>query len=136
MSESLISYSRYYIFTNIKNDVSNYFSNKQKPINIHFTTEDKSDSTAQFPTVFIKYNDGSEKGKTLELEDINGFENNVEVHVTVSEYQKSSLAYDIMERIAYLLRKNHGISCVGVPHQIQTSNKTIKLVARFRNIIT
>lgn len=117
------------VFTRIKAEATKQLKNKYP--NIFFGTSDRASKEPQFPSVYVKRMQGSERGRTLEGSDMNAILSTyqIEVNDNVSENRAQEVAdviLDIMKSMSY--------EVVGEPVSDNTED-TYRNIARYRRII-
>lgn len=99
-----------------------------------FTMDSINNSESVFPTVYIHFLQGVEIGQTLEGQDINGMNATVDVQITVSKEQGSSVARRVTDVVMEQF-KQLGFSIYSLPEFNGNTNDTKRMVFRARRII-
>lgn len=102
---------------------------------IFFTTEDRSDNSPIFPTVYFEFLESAELGTDMEGDSVNAILCTVQVDVTVSKTQGQKVArkviYDVVDRF-----KELRFSLDNTPMFIDTgSSDTKRISARFSRVV-
>ena len=120
------------IYARLKNEV--IATLKQTYPDIFFTMEEQISSSTRFPTVYIHFLGGSERGGDLEGNTINAIDCTIQFEVVVSNAQGMSGARRVSNEIVKQLKKMH-FAINSLPEFQNINTDTKRMVGRARRII-
>ena len=118
------------VFTRIKIEVTKILKNTYP--DMFFTTSSKTLKQPQFPTVYVKRMQGSERGQTLDGESVNAILSTFQIEVTddVSENRAQDVADIVCE-----IMKSMRYEMIGEPFLDDSDEKVFRNIARYRRIV-
>lgn len=108
---------------------------KSKYPNIYYTTDSQATTQTSFPTVYVNFMSNDERGQDLEGKTLNAFLCTLQIDVTVSKTQGQSGAKEVIWQAIDTLKLYYGFDIFDLPKIMETSNETVRVVARARRII-
>lgn len=117
------------VFTILKTKLKKKYTTKYPYL--YVTSSDQTTETPIFPTVYIHQMGGIEKGRTMEGNDVNGFECTFQVEVTTNTTQED--AREVMREVVNIM-KSMQFFIVTSP-EFKNVNNLFRQVVRFRRNI-
>lgn len=115
----------------IKSNFSERIKNKKEYKDLNFTTSDRVQGEAKFPTVYVHMMESPEVGSTLEGSDVSGINATFQIEVTDNQNNKRT---DEISREVLRIMKSMRFRVVGMPIH-DNSQGAYRTASRYRRVM-